>query len=325
MKIVFYGTPVFAIASLEKLAEAGYEIAAVVTAPDKPSGRGLKMQCSPVKQWAVDRSLLVLQPEKLSDPEFLESLRRIGPDVQVVVAFRYMPRSVWSLAKFGTFNLHASLLPQYRGAAPINWAIINGETTTGLTTFFIDEHIDTGKILFSSKVEIGENESAGELHDRLMVIGSDLVIKTVSGIQDGSITPIDQLGALPVHGAVKGAPKLSKETCRIDWSESVKNIHNHIRGLSPYPAAFTQIQFNDSKAFVAKIIKVRPIYTNHEFLPGTIFTEGKKILTISTVDGFVEVLELQPEGKRSMNIVSFLNGIQLQTPTVAGLSAGKCL
>lgn len=306
LKIVFMGTPEFAVESLQSLLEAKKNIVGVITAPDKPSGRGKKIQSSPVRQFAEKHHLTILQPDNLKDPEFINELTALKPDLNVVVAFRMLPEVVWSLPEYGTINLHASLLPHYRGAAPINWAIINGEKQTGVTTFLIDRLIDTGNILFQEKVSIGSKENAGELHDRLMKIGATLVVKTVNSIAEGSIQPITQ-DSLVAEEKIKHAPKIFKEKCRINWSDSVDNIYNFIRGLSPYPAGWTEFVSPGNK-YQIKIYEAEKVIINHSVAFGAIETDGKKILRIAAKGGYIDVLNLQLAGKRQLQIPEFLRG-----------------
>lgn len=294
------GTPEFAVPSLEILLDNGYDVPAVVTAPDKPGGRH-GMQVSAVKQCATARRLRVLQPEKLKNPAFLEELRALKADLQVVVAFRMLPEAVWSMPPLGTMNLHASLLPKYRGAAPINWAIINGEKETGLTTFLLKHKIDTGDLLFQERISIGENETAGELHDRMMHAGAALVLKSVRAIESGEAKPAPQTDAEASH-----APKIFTETCRIDFARPTAAVHNFIRGLSPYPGAWTEL---DGKTL--KILRSAKEEATEPPSPGQFFSDGKNYLKISTADGFVQILELQMEGKRRMNVQDFLNGYRI--------------
>ena len=303
MRIVFMGTPEFAVPSLQILLDRGYEIPAVVTAPDKPGGRQGVLE-SAVKKFAVAHGLRVLQPEKLKNPEFLETLRACRADLQVVVAFRMLPEVVWNMPPLGTLNLHGSLLPKYRGAAPINWAIINGDTETGVTTFLLRHEIDTGDILFQEKMAIGENETAGEVHDRMMALGAQVVLRTVQAIERGEATPLPQSGAEATH-----APKIFTETCRIDFNRPTAQVHNFIRGISPYPGGWTLV--DDHK--LLKILRTEkeistPLRTGNQPAPGQFFSDGKHFLKVSTTDGFVRILELQLEGKRRMNVKDFLNG-----------------
>jgi len=306
-RIVFFGTPDFAVPSLDQLITNGFNVVAVVTAPDKPSGRGLVMRPSPVSEYALLHGIPVLRPLNMKDPQFIDELRSFRPDLQIVIAFRMMPEQVWSMPPLGTFNLHASLLPGYRGAAPINRAIINGESETGVTTFFINEHIDTGKILLSEKVSIGPDETAGELHDRLMRSGAGLVQKTVDRILTGTIVEISQ-ESLTAHSAdLKTAPKIFREDCRIDWSRDVLSIHNLIRGLSPYPGAFTELKTGDGLQTL-KILRAAPVKSGQHAAPGEYLTDGKSYLKIGAGNGFISLLEVQLSGRKVMNTGDFLRG-----------------
>jgi methionyl-tRNA formyltransferase len=304
MKIIFMGTPDFAVASLDILVRHGYDIAAVVTAPDKPAGRGQKLSESAVKKYAIEKGLRILQPEKLKSPEFIQTLRDLKADLQIVVAFRMLPEVVWNMPPKGTFNLHASLLPQYRGAAPINWAVMNGEKESGVTTFFLQHEIDTGNILFREKVSIGENETAGELHDKLMETGRSLVLKTVQAIEKNSYKEVPQDELLPGE-ILKHAPKIFKEDCRIDWSKSLDEVHNHIRGLSPYPAAFTEF-----RGLGMKIFKASRLYGAHKEAAGTFLSDGKNYLHVAMPQGYLQLEEIQLEGKKRMNAAEFLRGFR---------------
>ena len=301
-RIVFLGTPVFAVTILEKLHSEGCNIVGVVTAPDKPAGRGMQLTQSAVKKYAVEKGLHVLQPVKLKDPEFLEELKSLQADIQVVVAFRMLPEVVWNMPPMGTINLHASLLPQYRGAAPINWAIIHGEKETGITTFKLQHAIDTGDILMTEKISIGENENAGSLHDRMMHAGAALVYKTLQSYCNESIKPIPQ-NVHPDGAEVKHAPKIQTSTCEIDWSRHSKQINDLVRGLSPYPGAFT---FLHGK--MLKIFETSYSIEQHHKEFGLYETDGKTFLKFSTPDGWVFIRELQLEGKKRMDILSFLKG-----------------
>ena len=294
------GTPDFAVPSLCRLYEAGFDIAAVITAPDKPAGRGLQLHQSPVKEFAVSHQIPVLQPQKLKDPDFLVQLRSLKANLQVVVAFRMLPDAVWQMPELGTFNLHASLLPDYRGAAPINWAVINGEKETGVTTFFLKHDIDTGDIIYQEKTAINPDENAGELHDKLMAAGAELVLKTVKDIEAGTIITKPQI----ISDQPKPAPKLFKENCRINWSvKALDDIHNFIRGLSPYPTAWTIL---DGK--VLKIYKtLKEVIENHE-APGHLITDQKTFLKIALAGGYLHLIELQLEGRKKMGIEEFLRG-----------------
>ena len=302
LRIVFMGTPEFAVAGLSKLVENGYNIVGVVTAPDKPAGRGRKLSESAVKKYALAQSIPILQPTNLKSEQFLEELKALNANLQVIVAFRMLPKAVWQMPKFGTFNLHASLLPQYRGAAPINWAVINGESKTGVTTFFIDEKIDTGAIIFKEETEIKINETAGELHDKLMHLGASLISKTVQAIEEGDVVTQIQKEAKEL----KAAPKIYRETCQIDWSASMDTIYNLIRGLSPYPAAWTHLQ-NGEDVLTVKIYNADKELVAHDLAIGTVILEGKK-LKIAVKDGFIYPTEIQLPGKRKMAVNDLLNG-----------------
>jgi methionyl-tRNA formyltransferase len=306
MRIVFMGTPEFAVPSLEILLDHGYDVPAVVTAPDKPGGR-LGVLESAVKRSATARGVPVLQPEKLKNPAFLAALRALGADLQVVVAFRMLPEAVWAMPPLGTLNLHASLLPKYRGAAPINWAIIRGERETGLTTFLLRHEIDTGDVLFQERLTIGPDETAGALHDRMMQAGAALVLRTVQAIERGEARPRPQSDAEASH-----APKIFTETCRIDFARPAREVHNFIRGLSPYPGAWTLL---DGKTFkILRSATAEAPGLSPPPPPGRFFSDGKNYLKISVQDGFVEVLELQLEGKRRMGVRDFLNGFSYPWP-----------
>ena len=307
-RIIFFGTPGFAVASLDLLVKRGFSVVAVVTAPDKPSGRGLKERASPVKIYALSNGIPVLQPTNMKDPVFCEQLSAFKPDLQIVIAFRMMPKQVWAMPPLGTFNLHASLLPQYRGAAPINRAVMNGETETGVTTFFLNEQIDTGKIIFSEKIKIAPDETAGELHDRLMQTGAELVIKTVEQIAMGNAGEICQESLIVDPAALKTAPKIFKEDCRIDWNQDVVSIHNFIRGLSPHPGAFTILKMADGENHILKIFRVIPEISNKNYLPGKIYSDGKSFLNIGAKNGIIHITELQLSGRKVMNSGDFLRG-----------------
>lgn len=306
MRIIFLGTPEFAVESLRTLVEAGCEIVAVVTAPDKPAGRGQQPGTSPVKAYALTQGLPVLQPEKLKNPDFLETLQGYRADLQIIVAFRMLPEVVWSMPPQGTFNLHASLLPDYRGAAPINWAVINGETQTGVTTFFLQHEIDTGPLIFQEPEPIHPDDTAGTLYDRLMRRGAALVLRTVRAIESGTAPQVPQ----PTIEVPKHAPKLFRETCEIDWHQTAERIRNFIRGLAPYPAAWTTLNGKTLKVF-------KVLHAEHptEAVPGSFETDGKTFLRFRCADGWVEVLELQLEGKKRMDIEAFLRGNRVQSMT----------
>lgn len=302
LRVVFFGTPGFAVASLEAIADAGVQVVAVVTAPDKPSGRGLHLSSTPVKDAAAARGIPVLQPPKLKDPEFLQTLRSLAADLHVVVAFRMLPEAVWAMPPLGTINVHASLLPQYRGAAPINWAIINGERETGVTTFRLKHEIDTGNLLLQQHIPILPEDNAGTLHDKLMKTGAALLVRTIDGLAKASITPVPQSGG----EQLKHAPKIFKEDMRIDWTKTAENIHNLIRGLSPYPAAWTILGEKTVKIFAS-----RPEQAAHNTESGTPDTDGKTYLRIAAADGWVYLEEVQQEGKKRMPVADFLRGFRL--------------
>ncbi len=302
LRIVFMGTPDFAVGVLKEMVEAGKNIVGVITAPDKPAGRGRKLMASAVKEYAVSKNLTVLQPTNLKDESFLKDLKDLNANLQVVVAFRMLPKAVWQMPEFGTFNLHASLLPQYRGAAPINWAIINKEVKTGVTTFFIDEKIDTGSIIANKEVIIENDETAETLHDKLMGKGSELVLETLSLIEEGKADPKPQ----PERGSLKDAPKLTPENTRIDWTKSGEEIDAFIRGLSPYPVAWSVLH-NNKEELKAKIYAASFEKINHDHEPGTIQT-SKKELKVACFDGYTIIKEIQLPGKRKMDVSSLLNG-----------------
>lgn len=298
MRIVFMGTPEFAVPSLEILLQNDFNVVGVVTAPDRPAGRGQKLQQSPVKEFALKHNLKVLQPEKLKSPEFLEELRALKPDLQVVVAFRMLPEAVWALPPRGTFNLHASLLPAYRGAAPINWAVINGEKETGVTTFFLRHAIDTGDIILQESTTIGPDETAGELHDRLMQLGAPAVLDSVQQIQSSRVQVFPQ----PSGQNFPPAPKIFKDDCRINWQQPLQRLHNFIRGLSPYPGAWTMLE---GKTF--KILRAKQEEAKHDLQPGSLHVEGDALKAAAN-GGFLNLQEVQLQGKRRMNASDFLRG-----------------
>lgn len=305
------GTPDFAVASLDVLIKNQYTIVSVITAPDKPAGRGQQIQQSAVKQYAVQHNLPVLQPEKLKDEQFLKELAALKADLQIVVAFRMLPEVVWNMPRLGTFNLHGSLLPQYRGAAPINWAVINGETETGVSTFFLQQEIDTGKIIFQEKSPIGENETAGEVHDTLMILGANLVLKTVKAIEQNNYPQIDQAEFIKSQTIIKAAPKIFKDDCRIDWSRPIDAIHNHIRGLSPYPAAFTHLIDPKGQTYIVKVFISEKENDTSPFHINEVLTDSKTYLKIQVKGGYVAIKELQLAGKKKMKIQEFLRGFQI--------------
>lgn len=308
LRIVYMGTPEFAVESLKRLVEGGYNIVGVITMPDKPMGRhGSVLQPSPVKQYAVSQGLKVLQPEKLKNEEFVAELRSLNADLQIVVAFRMLPEVVWNMPRLGTFNLHASLLPQYRGAAPINWAVINGDTETGITTFFLKHEIDTGEVIDQVRVPIADTDNVEVVYERLMRLGGDLVLKTVDAILEGSVKTIPQEELAQV-GELRPAPKIFKETCRIDWTIGVKRIYDFVRGLSPYPAAWTELYQEGSDPIMLKIFETEKLFCEHSLAPGTIVTDCKTYFKIASSDGYVNVLSLQLAGKKRMEINDFLRG-----------------
>lgn len=313
LRIVFMGTPDFAVESLRSLVEGGYQVVGVVTMPDKPVGRHQTvLQASPVKRYAEEKGLPVLQPEKLKDPVFLEQLRALRADLQVVVAFRMLPEVVWAMPPMGTFNLHASLLPQYRGAAPINWAIINGETETGLTTFFLQHEIDTGNIIRQVRVPVAPTDNAGDLHDRLMRLGGALVTETVDLIARGDVQTVAQPS--PADGiALKPAPKIFKETCRIAWCEGVKRAYDFIRGLSPYPAAWTELVEGD-KRLILKVYAAEMETAVPGEPVGTLVTDGRSAMRVALPDGYLRLLSVQLAGKKRMDIADFLRGFHPSGP-----------
>lgn len=303
MKLVFMGTPDFAVASLDAIVTSGYEVAAVVTVPDRQVGRGLKLSYSPVKEYALSHGIPLLQPERLRDPLFLEELASFNADLFVVVAFRMLPQVVWAMPPLGTFNLHASLLPQYRGAAPINWALINGETKTGVTTFMLNEHIDEGEILLQEETDIDLSDDAGTLHDRLAEMGAKLTVRTIKGLYEGSITPHKQ----PSPDTLKPAPKIFKPLCAIDWNKKGEEICNFVRGLSPYPAATAMFDDPSGKSYSFKIYQVS-FEPAEATSPGELSTDRKNSLKIATSDGYISILSLQISGKKRISVNEFLRG-----------------
>lgn len=308
LRIIYMGTPEFAVESLKRLVEGGYNVVAVITMPDKPMGRhGSVLQPSPVKQYAVSQGLNVLQPEKLKDEAFIRELRALNADLQIVVAFRMLPEVVWSMPPMGTFNLHASLLPQYRGAAPINWAVMNGDTETGITTFFLKHEIDTGEIIDQVRVPIADTDNVETVYNRLMHLGGDLVVKTVDAILNGTITTTPQ-EALATDEPLRPAPKIFKDTCRIDWSKGVKGVYDFVRGLSPYPAAWTELSVGETAPVVLKVYTTEKEFVRHEQATGTLDTDGKTYLRVAVPDGYVRLSSLQLAGKKRMDVADFLRG-----------------
>ncbi len=305
LRIVFMGTPEFAVGSLSALVEAGCQIVGVITAPDKLAGRGMKLTESAVKKYAVEKGLHILQPEKLKNPDFIAALKALNADLQIVVAFRMLPEIVWEMPPMGTINLHGSLLPQYRGAAPIHWAVINGEKETGVTTFKLQHAIDTGDILLQKSFPIGPDETTGEVHDRMKDIGAKVLVETVKGIAENTLKETQQ-STLSSESELKHAPKLFTENCVVNWNQSIDQIHNFIRGLSPFPGALSKL---DDK--ILKIYRSKKEYSVKKEIPGTVFSDGKTYLKIAAEDGFIYLLDLQLEGKKRMLTEDFLRGYRL--------------
>ena len=317
LRIVFFGTPDFAVESLSRLVDGGYNVAAVVTMPDKPAGRGRQLQQSDVKRYAVEHDLPVLQPVSLKDEAFIEELRSFNAQLFIVIAFRMLPEAVWQMPPLGTFNLHASLLPRYRGAAPINWAVMNGDTETGVTTFFLKHEIDTGDVIQQRSCPIGRKDNVEVVHDRLMVMGADMVLETVDAIIAGTVKPIPQEQMLTAGQQPTPAPKIFKDTCRIDWSRPAEDLYNHIRGLSPYPAAWTTLQDADGNEMTTLKVyatgEPEPFATAEKPTPGTIVAD-RKTLRVACGDGWLELLSLQQSGKKRMDTDAFLRGYTI-SPT----------
>ncbi|MBQ4525048.1 MAG: methionyl-tRNA formyltransferase [Bacteroidaceae bacterium] len=320
LRIVYMGTPDFAVESLRQLVEGGYNVVGVITMPDKPMGRhGSVLQPSPVKQYAVEKGLRVLQPVNLKDEAFVEELRSLQADLQIVVAFRMLPEVVWNMPPMGTFNLHASLLPQYRGAAPINWAIINGDTETGITTFFLKHEIDTGEVIQQVRVPIADEDNVEVIHDKLMNLGGRLVTETVDAILAGTVKPVPQEELLNLsEEELRPAPKIFKDTCRIDWTKGVKAVYDFVRGLSPYPAAWTELVHPQGGVQVMKVFQAEKVFvsqTENSFVPhkeevGTVSTDGKTYLRVALTDGYLNILSLQLAGKKRMPVADFLRGFK---------------
>lgn len=313
LRIVYMGTPDFAVESLRQLVEGGYNVVGVITMPDKPMGRhGSVLQPSPVKQYAVEKGLRVLQPVNLKDEAFVEELRSLKADLQIVVAFRMLPEVVWNMPPMGTFNLHASLLPQYRGAAPINWAIINGDTETGITTFFLKHEIDTGEVIQQVRVPIADEDDVEVIHDKLMMLGGRLVTETVDAILAGTVKPIPQEEMISLsEEELRPAPKIFKDTCRIDWSKGVKGVYDFVRGLSPYPAAWTELVNAEGGSQVLKIFQTEKIFFSHGEKIGTLSSDGKNYLRVALADGYLNILSLQLAGKKRMPVADFLRGFKV--------------
>ncbi len=311
MKIIYMGTPDFAVEPLRRLVEAGKNIVAVVTMPDKPAGRGHKIQFSPVKEYALSVNLPILQPVNLKDPEFVEELRSYQADLQIVVAFRMLPEIVWNMPPLGTFNLHASLLPQYRGAAPINWAVINGETETGITTFFLQHEIDTGNIIMQQKIDIAPDDNAGIVHDKLMYLGSDLVLQTVNQIESGNVASIPQ-----PEGELKPAPKIFKDTCRINFNTTAESVRNLVRGLAPYPAAWIELADAEGNTTNMKIYEVSKELCSPTHPANTLVCDGKKVLKVAVQDGYIHLDQVQLAGKKRMPAADLMRGTDLTQYTI---------
>ncbi|MBP6414797.1 MAG: methionyl-tRNA formyltransferase [Bacteroidia bacterium] len=310
LRIIFMGTPEFAVPSLEILLENGYTVVGVITAPDKPAGRGLQMQQSAIKQCALKHQLPVLQPQNLKDPIFITELENLHANLQIVVAFRMLPERVWNMPVLGTFNLHGSLLPQYRGAAPINWAVMNGEKETGVTTFFLQHEIDTGKIIHSAVCPIEEQDTAGSVHDKLMQLGANLVLKTTNDICSEHIEAVEQMQLIEDNTSLKSAPKIHKTDCRIQWNLSVQSVVNKIRGLSPFPTAFAEFT-NGSESISIKIFEAKAELVKHNYAPGNLLSDSKTYIKVACVDGFVHLLRIQLAGKKQMSVGDFLRGFQI--------------
>ncbi len=307
LRIVYMGTPEFAVEPLKRLVEEDYNVVGVVTMPDKPAGRGQHVQESPVKKYALSEDIPVLQPEKLRDEDFLVQLKMLQADIQIVVAFRMLPEVVWNMPRLGTFNLHASLLPQYRGAAPINWAIINGEKETGVTTFFLKHEIDTGNIILQRSTPISDEDNVGTLYDRLMNMGADLVVETMERITMGDVSTMPQDDGV----AVNPAPKIFKEDCKINWQKSAIELHNFVRGLSPYPAAFTEVKNDKGQVLSLKVLETEVIDQTVSEQPGTLISDGKKQLYFATEEGYLSIKRLQLAGKKAMTTEELLRGTKL--------------
>jgi methionyl-tRNA formyltransferase len=310
LRIVFMGTPDFAVASLKALVNGGYNVVGVITAPDKPAGRGKKINQSAVKKYAAENGLNILQPEKLKNPDFISELKKLQADLQIVVAFRMLPEVVWNMPPLGTFNLHGSLLPQYRGAAPLNWAVINGEKKTGVTTFLLDHKIDTGKIIFKHEIEIGENDTVGDIHDRLMDIGATLVVNTVDALATGNYKAVEQSDILD-EAAIKHAPKIFKDDCKVDWRNDSETIRNLIRGLSPYPTSWAKlIHATSGKEIPVKLFLAKRVDVAGNAEPGAIKTDGKIFVNVACGTGWLQITDLQLAGKKRMKTDDFLRGFQ---------------
>lgn len=319
MRIVFMGTPDLAAYCLERMIDAGHEVVAVVTAPDRPAGRGRKLHQPMVKQVAMNRGLPVLQPESLKSQIFIDQLKTIGPDLQVVVAFRMLPEVVWSLPLHGTFNTHASYLPQYRGAAPINWVIINGEKETGVSTFLLDKAIDTGKILIREKLAIEEGETAGSLHEKMKEAVAGITLRTIKGLSTGDLVPVDQSELLP-DAPLKKAPKIFREDCRVNWERGPEEIVNLVRGLNPQPGAFADIHDENGRLMAIKLFEAEASHGHHHYEPGSMLTDNQKMIMFASRGGFVKILRLQLPGKKAMSAEELLRGYEFRNPNLIRLS-----
>ncbi len=312
LKIVFFGTPEFAVESLKRLVEGGYNVVGVVTMPDKPAGRGHHLLQSDVKKYSVENGLHLMQPVKLKDAEFVNELRELNADLFIVIAFRMLPEVVWGMPRLGTFNLHASLLPKYRGAAPINWAVMNGNTETGVTTFFLKHEIDTGDVIQQKSLPIGRKDNVGDVYDRLMMLGADMVIETVDAIIAGTVKPIPQDELLTSGEQPTPAPKIFKDTCKINWNWAAEKVYNHVRGLSPYPAAWTELIDEKGESHALKVFATgEPIKFSTNVTPGSIESDGKR-LWVACADAKIEILSLQIAGKRRMPTADFLRGFNIE-------------
>ncbi|MFW5792654.1 MAG: methionyl-tRNA formyltransferase [Bacteroidota bacterium] len=311
LRIVFMGTPEIAVASLQAIIKSGYDVVGVVTTPDKPAGRGRKVKQSAVKEYALEQNIKVLQPPKLKDPDFLNELKSLNPDIQVIVAFRKVPTEVWSLPSKGTINMHASLLPDLRGAAPINWAVIYGYKITGVTTFFINDEIDKGNIILKETVIIDNNETAGTLHDKLMVTGAEIVIKTIKLIESGEVKEVPQEDIIDKESVLNPAPKIFKEDCEINWNKKCDEVANFINGLTPYPGAYAKLNINENVGIANyKILKIHCIKENHNYKAGTVLSDGKKQIKIAVIDGFIDILTIQEPGKRPLSTPEYIRGVK---------------
>ena len=310
-KIIYMGTPDFAVEPLKKLVENNYNIVAVITNPDKPAGRGQKEQESAVKKYAKSKDLIILQPDKFRDEVFLKQLKELNADLQIVVAFKMLPEIVWNMPGFGTFNLHASLLPQYRGAAPINWAIINGDEKTGVTTFFLKHKIDTGNVIFQEEIPINNNDNAGIIHDKLMYKGADVVLKTVDAILNEDYQEINQKDLISEEQEIKHAPKIFKSDCKVNWQKDLNSIYNLIRGLSPYPAAWTEIKNIKNEPVQLKLFTTEKVDSSHNEISGKFISDNKTYLKVAVQGGYINILELQQAGKKRMIVTDFLKGFQV--------------